>query len=68
VLHHHSRNIGVLLMIFPLLRFWRYTPPEFAAALLWNTSELLGVPCPHNQRVLNIIMGQKGLRVPRDGR
>lgn len=36
-------------MIFPLWKFWRYTPWGFAAAIIWNCCELARIrpPVPH---------------------
>lgn len=31
-------------MIFPLLKFWLYTPFGFLCAIVWNIHELLGRP------------------------
>jgi len=47
-------------MIFPLWRFWSYTPKAFFAAILWNSCELLKVQCPFAPYVFGIIMGAKG--------
>lgn len=49
-------------MIFPLWRFWTYSPLGYVAAIVWNTSELLRVPCPFAPFVFGLIMGRKGKR------
>jgi hypothetical protein len=49
-------------MIFPLLRFWTYTPWGWLAALLWNCCEILELPCPAAPFVFGLIMGRKGRR------
>lgn len=46
-------------MIFPLLRFWRYTPWGWCAAVLWNCCELCGVRVPFAPQVLGLIIGRK---------
>lgn len=51
-------------MIFPLWKFWTYTPWGFAAAILWNVCELLHVRCPLAHVVFGLIIGRKGQRRP----
>lgn len=46
-------------MIFPLLRFWRYTPWGWCAAVLWNCCELCGVRVPFAPQVFGLIIGRK---------
>jgi hypothetical protein len=48
--------------MWPLLRFWTYTPWGWAAAVVWNCSELLGVRCPFAPTLFGWIMGSKGVR------
>ncbi|MCA6114266.1 hypothetical protein J6524_04895 [Bradyrhizobium sp. WSM 1738] len=50
-------------MIFPLWKFWTYSPLGFAAAVVWNVSELLGFPCPFAPTMFDWIMGAKPVRV-----
>lgn len=49
-------------MMWPLLRFWTYTPWGWAAAVVWNCSELLGVRCPFAPTLFGWIMGSKGVK------
>lgn len=49
-------------MIFPLWRFWTFTPLQFGAAALWNCSEIIGKPCPFGATLFGVIMGAKGRR------
>lgn len=49
-------------MIFPLWKFWTYSPIGFLAAILWNTSELLRFRCPFAPTVFGLIMGAKPRR------
>lgn len=50
-------------MIFPLAKFWTYSPHGWVAAIVWNTSELLGVPCPYAPTLFGWIMSASGKRV-----
>lgn len=47
-------------MLFPLWKFWTYTPWGFAAAIVWNTSEILGVSAPCAPTLFGWILGRKG--------
>ena len=49
-------------MIFPLLRFWTYTPWGWLAAIVWNCSEIIGFRCPFAPTLFGWIMGAKGKR------
>jgi hypothetical protein len=49
-------------MIFPLTKFWTYSPLGYAAAIVWNCSELLGVCCPFAPTLFGWIMGAKPKR------
>ncbi|MBB6424915.1 hypothetical protein [Sphingopyxis sp. JAI128] len=51
-------------MIFPLWKFWTYTPWGWLAAILWNLCELLGVRCPWAHIVFGLIIGRKGRLSP----
>lgn len=46
-------------MIFPLWKFWTYSPVGFAAAILWNVCELCHVSCPFAPHVFGLIIGRK---------
>lgn len=50
-------------MIFPLWRFWTYTPWGFCAAIVWNLTEIARVPCPFAPFMFGLIMGRSGKRV-----
>jgi len=50
-------------MIFPLWKFWTYTPWGWVAALIWNCCEILHVRCPFAPFMFGLIMGAKGKRV-----
>jgi hypothetical protein len=52
-------------MLFPLLRFWTYTPWGWLAAVVWNISELLHIPLPGPVApfLFGLIMGQPGERI-----
>jgi hypothetical protein len=47
-------------MIFPLLRFWTYTPWGWLAAILWNCCELLRIRVPFAPSMFGLIIGAKG--------
>jgi hypothetical protein len=49
-------------MIFPLLRFWRYTPWGWLAAFVWNCCELMGLACPFAPVLFGWAVGSKGRR------
>lgn len=52
-------------MIFPLWKFWTYSPAGFGAAILWNICETLRIPCPFAPTMFGLIMGAKKRRIPR---
>ena len=47
------------MFIFPLWKFWTYSPIGFAAAILWNCCEIMGVKCPKAPVVFGLIIGAK---------
>jgi hypothetical protein len=49
-------------MMFPLTRFWTYTPWGWVAAIVWNSCEFLGVGCPFAPTLFGWIIGSKGRR------
>lgn len=49
-------------MIFPLARFWTYSPLGYLAAIVWNCSEIFGVCCPFAPTMFGLIMGAKPKR------
>lgn len=44
-------------MLFPLIRFWTYSPRGYFAAVIWNCSELIGFPCPFAPTLFGWITG-----------
>lgn len=50
-------------MIFPLWKFWTYTPWGFLAAIVWNCTEIFGVRCPFAPFMFGLIMGRPGRKV-----
>lgn len=50
------------VMIFPLWKFWTYSPLGFVAATVWNSCEMLHIPCPFAPTMFGWIMGVKGER------
>jgi hypothetical protein len=49
-------------MIFPLWRFWTYSPIGFVAVVIWNASEITGLPCPFAPTMFGLIVGAKRRR------
>lgn len=49
-------------MIFPLWKFWTYTPWGFAAAIVWNVTEVNGIRCPFATALFGSIMDRPGKR------
>ncbi len=50
-------------MIFPLAKFWTYSPHGFVAAIAWNASEMIGIPCPFAPTLFGWIMDASKRRV-----
>lgn len=50
-------------MIFPLLKFWTYTPWGWVAAIVWNCCEIAGVRCPFAPTMFGWIIGSRGKKV-----
>ncbi len=50
-------------MMFPLLRFWAYTPLGFVAACIWNVCELLRLRYPYAPYMLGAILNRKPTRI-----
>lgn len=51
------------MWIWPLRRFWTYTPQGWVLAIAWNVSEYLGVSMPFAPQVFSVITGCKGKRI-----
>lgn len=49
-------------MIWPLWRFWAYTPLGFVCAVIWNACEIAGVSVPAAPWVFGKIINAKGER------
>lgn len=52
-------------MIFPLLKFWTYTPLGFLAAIVWNVCELLKIPAPKAHILFGLITNSKPVKRPK---
>lgn len=50
------------MILFPILKFWKLTPKQFAARVFWNTFEILHIPCPFAPHVFGIIIGRKHIK------
>jgi hypothetical protein len=46
--------------LFPLRRPWTYTPQGYICAIIWNLSELAGIPLPRPEYFFGVIIGRKG--------
>lgn len=46
-------------MIFPIWKFWTFSPLGLVAACLWNACELLHVRCPFAPQMFGLIIGAK---------
>ncbi len=51
------------MFLFPVLKFWQYTPLQFACVLAWNFSEICKFKLPYAHRVFGIIMKSKPKKV-----
>lgn len=51
------------MMIFPLLKFWAYSPLGFVAAVIWNLTEVFGIRNPFAPQIFGLILGGKSNRV-----
>lgn len=43
--------------LWPVVRFWKYTPGRWCAAVLWNVCELMGVAVPKAPTLFGYICG-----------
>ena len=50
------------MWIWPLTRFWDYSPLGFVCAVVWNVCEFLGVRTPFAGWAFGKIIGAKGKR------
>jgi hypothetical protein len=51
------------MWIWPVAKFWTFTPYAWVWAVAWNISEILGVRLPFAGYAFGIIMGHKGARI-----
>lgn len=51
------------MWLWPLHRFWSFTPWGWALALVWNCCEMTGVSMPLAHLAFGVIIGHKGKRV-----
>ena len=49
-------------MIFPLRKFWTYSPLGFLAAVVWNISEIFKFQCPFAPVLFGLVMGARPRR------
>lgn len=50
-------------MFFPMAKFWQYTPYQYLFVLVWNLSELTGLPCPCAGYVFGVITGHTSKKI-----
>ncbi len=48
------------LWLWPITKFWAFTPLGWILAVIWNISELLHVRMPFAGAAFGIIIGRKG--------
>lgn len=46
--------------IWPISKFWTFTPQGWVLAVVWNICELMQVRMPHAERAFGVIIGSKG--------
>lgn len=51
------------MFIWPLLRFWTYSPLGWLLAVVWNCCELMRIRMPFAPWAFGKIMGCKGKRI-----
>lgn len=51
------------MFIWPIHRFWTFSPLGWVLAILWNISEILGFALPCAPWAFGVIMGVKGQQV-----
>lgn len=49
--------------IWPISRFWTFTPCGWALAVVWNVCEFMKIRMPHAEKAFGVIIGRKGKRV-----
>lgn len=51
------------MFLFPVVKFWTYSPLQFVCVLLWNLSEITRVPLPFAEKVFGVIIKSKPQKV-----
>lgn len=49
--------------MWPISKFWTFTPQGWALAVVWNICEMLQIRMPHADRAFGVIIGRKGNKV-----
>lgn len=49
--------------IWPIRKFWTFTPQGWVLAAVWNVCELLQIRMPHAEKAFGVIIGRKGNKV-----
>lgn len=55
-----------LMWIWPLLKFWEYSPQGFVLAVIWNCCEFAHIRMPFAPKAFEIITQKKGERKSHD--
>lgn len=55
------RSVGK--WIWPVTRFWTFSPQGWALAVIWNCYEYAGKPMPHAGKAFGVIIGRKGKQI-----
>lgn len=48
--------------IWPVAKFWTFSPLGFVLAVLWNMFEYAGVKMPFAKFAFGVIIGRKGVK------
>ena len=51
------------MFLWPLMRFWTYSPLGWLLAVIWNMGELMGCQMPFAGGAFGIICGYQGKKV-----
>jgi hypothetical protein len=51
------------MILWPLHRFWTFSPLGWTLAVAWNISEIIHAPLPRAGEAFGIIIGCKGKRI-----
>jgi hypothetical protein len=51
------------MFLWPVTRFWTFSPLAWFCAVLWNAAEILHIRLPYADHLFNVIMGIKGKKV-----